>query len=150
MDQQDYNSPDQPFNDQSPQNEPPQDQPPIIEQNDFEVDPTARNWAVFCHLAAFLAIFGVPFGNIIGPLVVWLIKKSQYPYIDDQGKESLNFQITMSLAALICFPLIVVFGLGLVLLIAVAIFDFVMVIVASVKSSEGIKYRYPATLRLIS
>jgi uncharacterized Tic20 family protein len=49
-------------------------------------------WAMFCHIAAF-AFFIFPFGNILGPLVIWLIKKETYPFVDEQGKESLNFQI---------------------------------------------------------
>ena len=51
-----------------------------------------RTWALFCHIGA-LAGFIFPFGNIIAPLVIWLIKKEEYPLVDDQGKESVNFQI---------------------------------------------------------
>src|SRR5688572_10608492 len=57
--------------------------------------PDDRTWGMLAHLAA-LAGFIVPVvGNIVGPLIVWLTKKEQQPFVDDQGKESLNFQITM-------------------------------------------------------
>ena len=53
-----------------------------------------RMWGMFCHLAA-LAGFIIPFGNIIGPLIVWQIKKEEFPFVEDQGKESLKFQISI-------------------------------------------------------
>ena len=68
-------------------------------------DSEVRQWGMFAHFAAF-AGFVIPFGNIIGPLIVWQMKKDM-PFVDDQGKEALNFQITVSIAVLICFPLIV-------------------------------------------
>ena len=64
-----------------------------------------RTWAMLCHLSA-LAGFVVPFGSIIGPLIVWLIKKDEMPIVDEHGKKALNFQITMAIAYLVCFLLI--------------------------------------------
>lgn len=106
-----------------------------------------RNWALAAHLAAF-AGFVIPFGNLIGPLVVWLIKKDEMPFVADQGREALNFQITMALAFLVCMALMLVL-IGLLLIWVVAIFDLVMTILAAIKASEGQAYRYPLTLRLI-
>ena len=65
-----------------------------------ELSPEVRQWAMFCHFAAFLGLV-LPFGNLIGPLIVWQIKKDVHPFIDDQGKEALNFQISVALAAVL-------------------------------------------------
>jgi uncharacterized Tic20 family protein len=112
-----------------------------------EANADVRIWGMFCHLAS-LAGLVVPVGNIIGPLVVWLIKKDQMPFVDDQGKESLNFQITMTIAMIVAGALICVF-VGFILLPAVAIVDIVFTIIATIKANSGIRYRYPLTLRLI-
>lgn len=110
-------------------------------------DKDARNWGMFCHLSAFLG-FIVPLGNILGPLVIWLIKKNEYPFVDDQGKEALNFQITIFIAAVISMLLMFIF-IGFLLIFAVAIYAIVMIIVAAIKANEGVAYRYPYALRLI-
>jgi uncharacterized protein len=106
-----------------------------------------RMWAMLCHLSAF-AGYLVPFGNILGPLVIWLIKKDQYAFVDDQGKEALNFQISImiwaAVAAVLCFVII-----GIPLLIAIVIFSIVMTIIAAIKANGGESYRYPLTIRLI-
>jgi uncharacterized protein len=79
------------------------------QQLPFSVSSDERQWAMFAHLAA-LAGFVIPFGNLIGPLIVWQIKKNEMPFVDDQGKEALNFQITVCLAVLVCILLMVVIG----------------------------------------
>ncbi len=107
-----------------------------------------RTWAMFTHLAAFSGFVGVPLGQILGPLVVWLIKREEFPFVNEQGKESLNFQITMIIAALICIPLMFV-CVGVFLLIAVGIVDVVFTIIAAIKANEGVSYRYPMTIRMI-
>ncbi|WP_426150794.1 DUF4870 domain-containing protein [Pseudomonas sp. DC3000-4b1] len=107
----------------------------------------ARQWGMFCHLAAFLG-FVFPFGNLIGPLVVWQLKKDRSAFIDAQGKESVNFQITVTLASLVCFLLFFIL-IGLPLLGLVAILAIVFTIIAAIKANEGVNYRYPLTLRLI-
>jgi uncharacterized protein len=106
-----------------------------------------NTWAMMCHLSA-LAGFIIPLGNIIGPLVVWLIRKDQYPLVDDQGKESLNFQISMVIY-LICAAILVIVLVGFLLLIALGIFDLVFIIIAIVKANEGVAYRYPLCIRFI-
>jgi|SRR5437868_245169 len=107
-----------------------------------------RNWAVACHLSALagLLVWGV--GIILGPLIVWLIKKDTLPFVSDQGREALNFQITVFLAGVVCTALIWVL-IGIPLLVALAVFDLVFIIIAAVKASEGVEYRYPISLRLI-
>lgn len=106
-----------------------------------------RNWGMGCHLAA-LGGFVIPFGNIIGPLVLWLLKRDESEFVDDQGKESLNFQITVTILAILSGILIILI-IGIGLLILVGIFSLVMIILATIKASEGEKYRYPFNFRLI-
>jgi len=111
------------------------------------VSKDARTFGMLCHLLAF-AGFVIPLGNIIGPLIIWLLKKDEYPFVDDQGKESLNFQISLLIYLLISGILVIVV-IGIVLLIALGIFMIIMVIIATIKANEGQKYRYPLTIRLL-
>lgn len=113
-----------------------------------QVSKEEQNWAMGCHLAA-LSGFLVPFGNIIGPLVVWLIKRAEMPMVDRHGKEALNFQITVVIAFLVCIPLCFIL-IGFVLMAVVGIGALVLTIMAAVKVSNGeYEYRYPFTLRLL-
>ncbi|MFV3370347.1 DUF4870 domain-containing protein [Pseudomonas sp. YH-1] len=107
----------------------------------------ARQWAMFCHFAAFLG-FIFPFGNLLGPLIVWQIKRESDPFVDRQGKEALNFQITVSLAVVVSFLLMLVV-IGFFLLGLVSIGALVLTIIAGIKANEGLDYRYPFTWRPI-
>jgi uncharacterized Tic20 family protein len=104
-------------------------------------------WGMLCHLVA-LSGFIIPFGNVIGPLVIWLIKREEFPFVDDQGKEALNFQISMTIYFIVS-ALLVVVVIGILLLVALAIFEVIMIIVATIKANSGEKYRYPLTIRFI-
>lgn len=106
-----------------------------------------RNWGMYCHLAAFAGLL-IPFGNMIGPLVIWLIKKDEYPHVDVEGKESLNFQITVSIAVMVAGALSVVL-IGIPLLIAIVVFALIFIIKAIMDTNEGRSYRYPYNIRLI-
>ncbi|RWU26798.1 DUF4870 domain-containing protein [Pseudomonas alkylphenolica] len=106
-----------------------------------------RQWAMFCHLAALAGLL-FPLGNLLGPLVVWIWKKDLDPFIDAQGKEALNFQITVFLASIICFALMFVL-IGLVLFAGLMVAVLVLTIIAGVKANEGQPYRYPLTWRPI-
>ena len=117
-----------------------------------------RQWAMFAHLSALVgglltsAIGG--WGFFIGPLVIWLVKKDTLPFVDDQGKEALNFNITVGIVFLALLILsIVTFGIGLIvavpLWIIIGIAWLVFTIIAAVKANNGERYRYPLTLRLI-
>jgi hypothetical protein len=108
----------------------------------------ANTFGMLCHLTALAAFIGIPLGHILGPLVVWLLKKNDYPFVDEQGKESLNFQISMTIYAIVAAILIFVF-IGIFLLIGLAVTDLVLVIIASVKTSNGESHRYPLTIRFI-
>jgi hypothetical protein len=101
-------------------------------------------------LAHVVALIGyvIPFGNVIGPLVVWQIKKDAMPFVDDQGKEALNFQITVMLAMLISGILWVVV-IGMLLMLLVGLGALALTIVAGIRANEGVRYRYPFTLRLV-
>src|SRR3990172_8195002 len=92
-------------------------------------------WGMLCHLAA-LAGFIIPFGNVIGPLVIWLIKKDTMPWVDTNGKAALNFQISIAIYAVASFILFFII-IGMVLLPAVFIFNLVCIILASVKANAG-------------
>jgi hypothetical protein len=107
-----------------------------------------RTWTVLCHASA-LAGFLVPWaGHILGPLIVWLVKRGDSAEIDEHGKESLNFQISMLIYNLIAGVLCLVL-IGFVILGILHILNLVLVIVASIQASEGKLYRYPITIRLI-
>ena len=113
-----------------------------------QVSKDEQNWAMGCHLAA-LSGFLVPFGNIIGPLVVWLIKRAEMPMVDRHGKEALNFQITVMIAFLISIPLCFIL-IGFVLMAVVGVGALVLTIMAAVKVSNGdYEHRYPFTIRLL-
>jgi len=111
-------------------------------------DKQDRTWAMFCHLASLSACIGIPFGNIIGPLVIWLIKREEFAIVDEHGKESLNFQISLSIYSIIAFFLCFAF-IGFLLLPAILIAGLVFVIIATLKANKGEPYLYPLTIRFI-
>ncbi|WP_099238634.1 DUF4870 domain-containing protein [Synechococcus sp. BDU 130192] len=147
-----------------------------------------RNWAIACHLSslawivlAFVGIGAIPFVNVIAPAVVWYLKKEESELIDAHGKESVNFQISMTiygLAAGIILSILIIAGVVLMILlgiggsnnpfaalvaivtgigffiflaliVAIAIFQIAVVILAATKVQEGQMYRYPFSLRLL-
>ena len=108
----------------------------------------ARKWAMLCHIVALVGLLGNGIGFVLGPLLVWMIKKEDHPFVDEQGKEAVNFQITMMLLAIAC-GLLAFFVIGLLLLPFVLIVAVVFSVVGAVKANEGEHYRYPFALRLI-
>ena len=114
-------------------------------------DVKGNQWSVLCHLAGFTGFTGFifPFGNIIVPLVIWLLKRYEYKGVDYNGKEVLNFQLTMSIYYLIGMLLIFVF-IGFNLLPILMIFHVVCMIIGAIKTSDGKKYKYPLTIRFIT
>lgn len=133
---------------------PPQDPMPPPEVVQPSVMPTheERQWALFAHLSALLGglvtshFLGL--GCLIGPLIIWLVKKDTMPFVDDQAKEALNFNITVAIAAMVCGVLMLVL-IGFVLLPLLALAWVVFIVIAAIKANEGEHYRYPLTLRLI-
>jgi uncharacterized Tic20 family protein len=123
------------------------------------IDPQQRQWAMFAHLSALLGgllttAWGGSIGCFIGPLVIWLVKKDTMPFVEDQAKEALNFNITVAIIFLVLF-LMTIFTLGIGIIITgplffiVGIAWLVLTIVAAIKANDGVAYRYPLTLRLI-
>jgi len=111
------------------------------------LSPEAKQWAMFAHLSALIG-FLIPLGSILGPLIVWQIKKAEFPFVDDQGKEALNFQITVAIAVIVCIVLMFVL-IGMLLLPVVGIAALVFTIIGGIKANNGETYRYPMTIRLI-
>lgn len=107
-----------------------------------------RTWGMLCHLLALTGLVGVPFGSIIGPLVMWLVKKNESPYVDQHGREAMNFGISTAIYALLCIPLCFVV-VGFILLPILVIFWLVMVIVNAVKANDAKPVRYPLTIRFL-
>jgi uncharacterized Tic20 family protein len=112
-----------------------------------QVDQDSRTWGMFCHLSVFLG-YVFPFANFIAPLVIWLSKREGSPFVDDQGKEALNFQISLVLYGLLTFLLCFVV-IGFLLIPFVVIAGIVLPIIAGVKANNGEWFRYPMTIRLI-
>ncbi|MEO8999404.1 MAG: DUF4870 domain-containing protein [Rhodanobacter sp.] len=140
---------------------PPESVTPPPPSEPVTVGPSAeeRQWAMFAHLSAILGglltgAFGGGWGCFIGPLIIWLVKKDTMPFVDDQGKEALNFNITVAIAFVVLLLLsIMTFGIGLIIAIPlwviIGIAWLVFTIIAAIKANEGVRYRYPFTLRLI-
>ncbi|QQQ03866.1 DUF4870 domain-containing protein [Lysobacter enzymogenes] len=102
---------------------------------------------MLAHLSTLVGLI-VPFGTILGPLVVWLIKKDTMPFVADQGKEALNFNITVLIAMIIGGILTLVL-IGVLVMIAVGLAWLVLTIMAALAANKGEAYRYPFTLRLV-
>lgn len=126
------------------------EQPEVVQEGpgSKEVNKDARMWAMICHLAGLAGFIMPAVGNIVAPLVVWQIKKDDYPFVDEQGKEAVNFQISISIyflvSVLLCFVCI-----GAFLMVAVIIIYLVFLLIAAVKANDGQHYRYPLTIRFI-
>jgi len=107
----------------------------------------AKQWAFFAHLSALVG-FVIPFGSLLGPLIIWQMKKNEMPFVDDQGREALNFQITMAIAFVVCCVLMLIL-IGFLLAAIVGLVDIIYTIIAAIAANNGQTYRYPLNLRLI-
>lgn len=117
-----------------------------------------RQWAMFAHLSAILGAIltsGIGgWGTFLGPLIIWLIKKDTMPFVDDQAKEALNFNITVAIAFFALWVLVfITLGIGFLIAIpawlVIGIAWLVCTIIAAVKSNDGVAYRYPFSWRLV-
>lgn len=118
-----------------------------------------RQWAMFAHLSALLGGFltagwAGSIGCFVGPLVIWMVKKETMPFVDDQAKEALNFNITVAIVFFALFLMtLLTLGIGIILtlplMIIVGLAWLVLTIIASMKANQGERYRYPFALRLI-
>ncbi len=129
-----------------------EEQPPALVT---EASPTSseKNWSVAAHLASVAGWVGIPFGHILAPLVVWLLKREDSEFVRGQAIESLNFQISMTIYAFAAGAVAATI-IGLVVaipaIIAIAIGDIIFTFIGALRVSEGVAYRYPWTIRLIS
>ena len=114
----------------------------------------ARTWNMLCHLSA-LAGFVIPFGHILGPLIVWQIKKNEFPSVDIHGKAALNFQITVTIAVFVggfAAAILAFIGIGfllfpLVMLLGLA--GLILAIIAGIKANNGEEYKYPCSIEFL-
>ncbi|HUT29554.1 MAG TPA: DUF4870 domain-containing protein [Sedimentisphaerales bacterium] len=119
-------------------------------EGEAEIRRDARMWAMFCHLSGLAGLLPVVpvIGAVIAPLILWQVKKEEHPFVDEQGKEALNFQISILIyevvAGLLCFACI-----GFFLLPAVVVFDVVFLIIAAIKANNGEHYVYPLKIRFV-
>jgi uncharacterized Tic20 family protein len=145
-------SAEQPASETPPVQEASFEQPQTVQDSpgSKEINKDARMWGMICHLAGLGGLIPIVpiIGSVIGPLIVWQIKKDEFGFVADQGKEALNFQISILMYAivsgLLCFACV-----GFVLLPAVYIFDLIFLLIAAVKANDGEHYRYPLTIRFI-
>lgn len=139
-------------------NEPSNPSPPLNpppERSTSAPSAEERQWAMFAHLSALVGgIVTTGWGCFIGPLVIWMVKKDTMPFVDDQAKEALNFNISVGIIFLALLLMsIVTLGIGLIIAIPawiiIGIGWVVVTIIAAIKANEGVAYRYPLTMRLI-
>lgn len=106
-----------------------------------------KQWTIIAHIGTLVG-YVVPFGNIIVPLVIYLSKKEESPLVAEHARESLNFQISVTLYIMVSILLLFVL-IGFVLIPIVAILDLVCVIIATMKADNGEMFKYPATIRFV-
>ncbi|MDQ2177463.1 DUF4870 domain-containing protein [Marinifilum sp. D714] len=114
--------------------------------SEFATPSDERNWAMFCHLAAFAGF--IPLGNIIGPVILWSMKKDYSELVNREGKKSINFQISMSIYLFISAFLLII-GIGFILLMALGLLNIIFVVMAIVKTLNGEDYKYPLSIEFI-
>ena len=126
---------------------PPQPWPPAGPPPSAAADANARQWAMIAHLSA---LAGLVIGlNWLGPLIVYLVKKDEHPFIADQSREALNFNLSVFIYIIVA-AILILLVIGILLLPAIAIAWLVLTILAAVRASNGEPYRYPLTIRFVS
>jgi uncharacterized protein len=108
---------------------------------------TERNWAMFCHLSAFAGYF-IPFGGVIGPLVIWMSKREESTWVNENGKASLNFQFSMLLYLVLAAPLCLIL-IGIPIVVLIVVLRIVFIVIASIKASKGEEFKYPLAIPFI-
>lgn len=101
-----------------------------------------RNFAMLAHLLGI-------FTSFLGALIIWLIKKDQSPFVEQEAREALNFQITLLIAHAVAVVLMIVL-IGFALSAAVWVVNIIFSIMAAIAASKGQAYRYPFAIRLVS
>ena len=123
----------------------------MSETRPAEENADARTWAMFCHLSPLIGIVvSVGLLNFVGPLVIWLVKREQYPYVDDQGKEALNYQLTLLIVSLVCLAITLAScGFLFPVMFLPLILQIVFSIISSMAANKGEYYRYPYNIRIV-
>ena len=121
--------------------------PPSTQTNTPLSDQDARLWAMLVHLSALPGTV-VVIGSVLLPLIIWQIQKDRSTFVDYHGKEAVNFQITMALAAAVSLLLIIVL-VGIVLIWVVGLVWLVFTVIAAIKANNGEYYRYPLSIRFV-
>jgi uncharacterized protein len=140
---------------QSPPIIPPPSTPPVSSPPPPNPESQARMWNTLCHLSALSGFIGIPLGNILGPLLVWQIKKNEISSVDVHGKAALNFQITVLIAgfvtaaAMFVGMLVCIGWLLLPVLILIGLAGLIFPIIAGIKANNGEDYKYPWSLELV-
>ena len=118
-----------------------------------EVDREECKWAMFCHLAGLSGLSPLlpGIGSAVAPLVIWQLKADEFPFVDEQGRRAVNFQLSMllyvTIGTIICFFSIVGAFLIPVVFCVFGLVDLIFVLIAAVKANRGRHYRYPITIR---
>jgi uncharacterized protein len=106
-----------------------------------------RNWAMFCHLSAFAGFF-FPFGAVLGPLICWLSKKDESVWVYVNGRDSLNFQLSMLLYMVLAIPLCFII-IGIPIVIILGLLKVIFITIASIRASKGVTFKYPLAIPFI-
>jgi uncharacterized Tic20 family protein len=114
---------------------------------DYDVSDEEKTWGVLTHVSGLSGLV-VPFGNVIGPLVVWLLKKDESRFVDENGKQALDFQITWTVLIFVSL-LTVVLGIGLLLVPVLGLAWLILVVIATVRANEREVYDYPLTIDFV-
>ncbi len=132
--------------DQNEMSQTPQETTPPIPTT--QVNSNEKTWTLFCHLSGLLLFTSIPFANVIGPLVIWLIKKDEMPKVNAHGKAALNFQISMMIYFLVCIPLVFII-IGVFLMAGLVILNVIFTIIATIKAADGQVYDYPLSIKFL-
>lgn len=118
------------------------------DQAGSELSSDERTWGILVHASGFVGLV-LPLGNIIAPLLIWLVKREDSQFVDENGRNAVNFQISWSIYLFVSLLTIFVL-IGLLLAPLVALGWLILVIVASVRASNEEVYEYPLTINFIS
>ncbi len=108
---------------------------------------TERNWSMLCHLSAFAGFF-FPFGGVLGPLICWLSRKDDSSWVNINGRNSLNFELSILLYMVLAAPLCIII-VGFPIIFALGTLKVICIIIASIKASKGELFRYPLVIPFI-
>lgn len=107
-----------------------------------------KNYVMWMHISGLSSYIGVPFGHFLVPLVLWLLKRKESSVVDQQGKEILNFQLTITFYLIFSYILVFIL-IGFLFIGVVILLHIIAAIVAAVRAHEGVMFRYPVTFRVI-